>query len=301
MADNTPNKKDIQDAQEALDQYNDALRESSDLAKIISNNIALLAGGMNRVGLKGRSIVGDLKEYGKALNKTVDLSAKLASGKLKEKEVTDQINKLQAAANKYLEDADKRNSYIKQNKKAQRDLQKEINNRLETQANIEIETERLYESRKQQLKDLEKSARRQERAARAGNYAIIAEEKAKSKFLESQLKTTDNLIAEQNRISNNNEKILSAKKQELERVESINKAHKDLTKQYEKEIKDNQIILEQLKEQNSFSGALKKIFGDVKDKISDSLKPMSLITSAFEFLKKMAFAVSEQTTKFFCN
>lgn len=297
MADNTPNKKDIKDAQEALDQYNDALRESSDLAKIISNNIALLAGGMNRVGLAGRSTVGDLKEYGKALSKTIDLSAKLTSGKLKEKEATDQINKLQAAYKKYITEANEQNSYITQNKKAQENLEKELSKLAESKGRSELKNEELYKKQIQLTKDLEKSAKRQATAVENGNTALLAQEEAKSKVLSSELKTTNALIAEQTRSLNNTEKTISAKKQELDRVEAIVNAHEDLTKQYEEEIKKNQILLEQLKEQNSFSGALKKIFGDVKDKISDSLKPMSLITTAFEFLKNLAFAVSDQTTQ----
>ena len=297
MADNTPNKKDIQDAQNSLNDFNDALKESVDLAKIISNNIALLSGGMNKVGKEGRTIVNDLKEYSKELNKTATLSDKLATGKLKEKEVTTQIGKLQDAANKYLEDANKRNSLINQNKKVQRKLEEEIAEKLKTQNKLTDEAEVLFNKQADQVKKLETSLKRQVAAARAGNTAVIAEEKVKSKLLESQLKATHYQITEQQRILSNEDKIIAAKKQELEKVEAINQSHKDLKKQYEKEIKDNQIILEQLKEQNSVSGALKKIYGDIKDKISDSLKPISLMTTAFEFLKNLAFAVSDQTTQ----
>jgi len=297
MAENTPNKKDIQDAQSALDQYNDALKESVDLAKIISNNIALLAGGMNRVGKQGRTIVSDLKEYSKELGKTINLSDKLAAGKLKEKEVTDQIGKLQAAANKYLEDASKRNSLINQNKRAQKRLEEEIAERLKTQNALTDEAEVLFNKQAKQVKDLEASLKRRANAERTSNTAIIAEEKIKSKLIESQLKATTYQITEQQRLLNNEDKIIAAKKQELEKVEAINQSHKDLKKQIEKEKKDNEIILQQLKEQNSLAGTYKKLYEDISGKISDTLKPMSLISAAFDFLKKTAFAVSDQTTQ----
>ena len=297
MADDLNNKKNIDDSKRSLSDFNDALKESVDLAKIISNNIALLAGGMNKVGKEGRTVVNDLKEYGKELNKTATLSDKLATGKLKEKEVTTQIGKLQDAANKYLEDANKRNSLINQNKKVQRKLEEEIAEKLKTQNKLTDEAEVLFNKQADQVKKLETSLKRQVAAARTGNTAVIAEEKVKSKLLESQLKATHYQITEQQRILSNEDKIIAAKKQELEKVEAINQSHKDLKKQYEKEIKDNQIILEQLKEQNSVSGALKKIYGDIKDKIDNSLKPISLITTAFEFLKNLAFAVSNQTTQ----
>ena len=297
MADDLNNKKNIDDSKRSLSDFNDALKESVDLAKIISNNIALLAGGMNKVGKEGRTVVNDLKEYGKELNKTATLSDKLATGKLKEKEVTTQIGKLQDAANKYLEDANKRNSLINQNKKVQRKLEEEIAEKLKTQNKLTDEAEVLFNKQADQVKKLETSLKRQVAAARTGNTAVIAEEKVKSKLLESQLKATHYQITEQQRILSNEDKIIAAKKQELEKVEAINQSHKDLKKQYEKEIEDNQIILEQLKEQNSVSGALKKIYGDIKDKIDNSLKPISLITTAFEFLKNLAFAVSNQTTQ----
>ena len=249
MADDLNNKKNIDDSKRSLSDFNDALKESVDLAKIISNNIALLAGGMNKVGKEGRTVVNDLKEYGKELNKTATLSDKLATGKLKEKEVTTQIGKLQDAANKYLEDANKRNSLINQNKKVQRKLEEEIAEKLKTQNKLTDEAEVLFNKQADQVKKLETSLKRQVAAARTGNTAVIAEEKVKSKLLESQLKATHYQITEQQRILSNEDKIIAAKKQELEKVEAINQSHKDLKKQYEKEIKDNQIILEQLKEQ----------------------------------------------------
>ena len=53
MADNDPNKKDIQDAKAELDKYNDTLRESINYAKELSKQIEnstknlKISGGLN--------------------------------------------------------------------------------------------------------------------------------------------------------------------------------------------------------------------------------------------------------------
>ena len=54
MADNDPNKKDIQDAKAELDKYNDTLRESINYAKELSKQIEnstknlKISGGFNK-------------------------------------------------------------------------------------------------------------------------------------------------------------------------------------------------------------------------------------------------------------
>jgi oligoribonuclease (3'-5' exoribonuclease) len=96
MADNINN--------ENLEKYNDSLRESSNLAKLLSDNIVALYGSMAKVDMAGRSTLSGLKEIGKDIQKTIGLTDKLRAGKLKEKEVTLQIAKLQQDYNKYIED-----------------------------------------------------------------------------------------------------------------------------------------------------------------------------------------------------
>ena len=123
----TPDPNDIKNAQEALNDYNDKLRESINLSRIISDNIAMLAGGMNKVGKEGRDLITDLNIYSKSLTKTINLSDKLASGKLKEKEVTEQLATIAAKYQQLQDESVKQGGYIQTNLSKQATLQREIN------------------------------------------------------------------------------------------------------------------------------------------------------------------------------
>ena len=291
------NANDIKDTNAELNKYNDSLQDSINLSRIISDNIALLAGSMNRVGEKGRTIVTDLKEYNKAANNTVSLSSKLASGKLKEQEVVNQIASLQQKYNKYLEDSNKRGSYIKDSLKAQRNLTNEIAEKQKVKNRLELEAENLYDKRKTQVTALQKALNKETRARNSGNTALLATAQTEKQIATDKIKAFDYGLAEQNRIIDNNEKILSKKKQELDRYETINKAHKDLKKQYENEIKDNKAILAALEKQNSLQESIKNEAGAIGDRIKNNVKELFSFSSIFEFLKKTAFAVSDQVTK----
>jgi hypothetical protein len=290
----TPDPKDIKNAQEALNDYNDKLRDSINLAKMISDNIALLAGGMNKVSEKGRKIVTDLNDYSRSLAKTINLSEKLATGKLKEKEVTDQIASLQNKYNKYLEDSNKRGSYIKENLKAQRTLQREVNESLAKSESLGTRIADQYKVFERQQEDLAQATADyynanniQEKQRAAQRMKNIREELADTNI-------TLNFLEKQQSVE---EKILNSKKQELDRVKTINDAHKDLKKQYEKEIQDNKAILAALKEQKSFAKEFKEELSGIGKKSLDTLKSYVSLTTVFETLKKVAFAVSDQVTK----
>jgi len=291
---NTPDPKDIKSAQEALNDYNDKLRESINLAKTISDNIAMLAGGMNKVGQSGRKIVSDLNDYSKSLARTISLSDKLASGKLKEKEVTEQINSLQEKYKKYLDDSNKRGSYIKENLKAQRALQAEVNKKEEEALDRRGKIQEQYAKFAQQQEDLAAAA---EKFANSNNIQEKQRASQKMRNIRAEIADTNitlNVLEKQQSIE---EKILNTKKLELDKVETITKAHKDLKKQYEVELKTSEKILAALKEQSIFS---KLRSGDVS-KMNSAFKEMtsllSPLTAAFNTIKKFAFGISDQVTK----
>jgi len=120
MADNINNEK--------LDQYNDSLRESLNLSKMLSDNVVAWAGSMAKVDMEGRSTLSGLKEIGKDIQKTISLTDKLRAGKLKEKEVNLQIGKLQQDYNKYITETQNGINSINSLTQRQVDLQREISN-----------------------------------------------------------------------------------------------------------------------------------------------------------------------------
>jgi hypothetical protein len=294
MADNT---QDLKDSTEQLGDFNRALQDSINLSKQISTNIAALAGGMRNVDIESRAIIADLNDYQKSLGKTISLTEKLATGKLKEKEVTSQINILKDKYDKYINDSVKVGNYIANNLVRQQNLEKEITKNKQYQ-NTEIDKgEVLYEKQKQQVDIIKAAEEKIAEGIKNGNNVTITQGKIAKELATDRLKTLNYEIAEQTRIITNQEKILSEKQKELDSVNAINSAHEDLKKKYEEEIKANEILLDVLREQSFLS----KIFGEEYEKITKNIKNSVLsITSfstIFSFVKNLAFNISDQVTK----
>jgi hypothetical protein len=294
MADNT---QDLKDSNEELNKFNRALQESINLSKLISSNIAALAGGMDNVGKKGRTIITDLNDYQKSLSKTVSLSEKLATGKLKEKEVTDQINTLQEKYKQYQIDSQKRGNYFVENRKRQKDLEKEINNKKQLQIALDVEAEKLYDKRKQQLQIIQAAEEKIAEGIRNGNSVTINQGKIAKKLANDKLQTLNYEVAEQTRIINNQEKLLSEKQKEYDKVKAINDSHKELGKQYEQQIEDNKALERVLKAQYLESFKLGDSLENIKKSIKGSLVSFTSFSTIFTFVKNLAFNVSDQVTK----
>jgi predicted Zn-dependent protease len=102
MADNTPDKKDIQDAQGALDKYNEALRESINYAKELSKQVGKLPENLRFSEVANNNLIKWANNYEQSLKKTLALSERIKNGRVKEREVTDQINDLTKKYQEYL-------------------------------------------------------------------------------------------------------------------------------------------------------------------------------------------------------
>jgi hypothetical protein len=294
MADNT---QDLKDSTEQLGNFNRALQDSINLSKQISANIASLAGGMNNVSIEGKSLITELSDYQKSLIKTVSLTEKLATGKLKEKEVTNQLKILQNQYTKYLDDSVKVGSYIEQNLVKQQNLESEITDKKKLQIDLDVEAEKLYDARKQQLQVLKAAEDKIAEGIKNGNNVTIHQGKTAQKLATDRLKTLDYEVAEQTRIIVNQEKLLSEKQKEYDKVKSINDSHKELGKLYEKEIEDNEALLEVLREQSFTSKLFNENFDGIGKNIKNSIVSLTSFSTIFSFIKNLAFGISDQVTK----
>jgi hypothetical protein len=295
MADNNPNKKDIQDAQSALDKYNDALRESINYAKELSKQVGKLPESFNFSERKNRELVKGADNYARTLQKTLALSEKVSKGKATERDITKQLGEIQRKYDEY-RDANaasfesKRGRFFLAQKKAQAEVEQIEQAQLDRRNKINS-TYRTLDILQEKIIDAEAIAA----STTSSTQKQIQQDKIK--FLKEKLKEENQTIAFTTGEIKSNEKILTQKKKEKEEVDKLIKNHKDITEGYKKQIKDNQALLAALREQNSLTGAVSKIYDDIKDKIVNTLKPLALITAAFDFLKKLAFSVSDQTTK----
>jgi hypothetical protein len=291
----TPNPKDIQDAQGALDKYNDALRESINFAKELSKQVGKLPESFNFSERKNRELVKGADNYARTLQKTLALSDKVSKGKATERDITKQLGEIQRKYDEYraanaASFESKRGRFFMAQKNAQEDIEKKEQEQLDRRNKVNSAYKAL---------DIlqEKLIEAETKAASTISSTQKKIQLDRAKFLKEKVKEENETIAFTQGEIKSNEKILTQKKKEKEEVDKLIKNHKDITEGYKKQIKDNQALILMLREQNSLASAVEEIYGNIKDKIFNTLKPVTLITAGFEYLKKIAFAVSDQVTK----
>ena len=294
MADNTPNENEVKSAKAALDSYNDALQDSINLAKQLSSQVSKLPESLKFSEAANNNLIKWANNYEKSLKKTLALSERVKTGKIKEKEINDQINDITKKYNEYLfqNEASFKNTgrFLLKQKSLKEDINNLEKEEIERRAKLTTEYQNFEKLQQKLAIETEKynnanNILEKQRASRAmktarqeindGNLTLTILEKAQAR----------------------NEKILAQKKSEKKEVDNVVKSHKAIIKSYEEEIEKNKAMLNYLREQNSVSGAIKKISENIKTKISDTLKPLALITAGFELFKKLAFGVSDQVTK----
>jgi len=296
MAD--PNDKEqIKDSKVELENFNDSLRESISLSRVLSDNIQSFAKKLGGVNAEDRKLIDNTKQLNKAISSTLSLTDKLNAGKLKQADIDKQITELSSLKNKYFEEALDKNSRINQAYQLQDKLQKEIAEKEQTQINLLGQAEDLYTKRNEQLRINQESLEREEAARRRGQHNLISVEKQIQKAAKEQIANLNYQVAEQERIVNNNEKILSQKKGEKETTDRIVDSFTELKNLIEKQIKDSYTLSDNLKQQKSTLEETKNEWKDIGSKISSSVKSTLSLTAIFNYLKKIALDASDQVTK----
>jgi hypothetical protein len=296
MAD--PNDKEqIKDSKVELENFNDSLRESISLSRVLSDNIQSFAKKLGGVNVEDRKLIDNTKQLNKAISSTLSLTDKLNAGKLKQADIDKQITELSSLKNKYFEEALDKNSRINQAYQLQDKLQKEIAEKEQTQINLLGQAEDLYTKRNEQLRINQESLEREEAARRRGQHNLISVEKQIQKAAKEQIANLNYQVAEQERIVNNNEKILSQKKGEKETTDRIVDSFTELKNLIEKQIKDSYTLSDNLKQQKSTLEETKNEWKDIGSKISSSVKSTLSLTAIFNYLKKIALDASDQVTK----
>lgn len=294
MADNTPNEKDIQDAKVALDNYNDALRESINLSKQLSNQVSKLPETLKFSEAANNNLIKWANNYESALKKTLALSERIKTGKVKEKEINNQINDLTKKYNEYLFQNEASFKNTGRFLLKQKSLKEDINN-LEKE---EIERRAKLNNEYQNFEKLqEKLAIETEKYNNANNIlekqrASRAMKAAKQEIADGNLTLT---ILE--KAQARNEKILAQKKSEKKEVDNVIKSHKALVESYEKQISDTKALLAAAKEQTTLGKLQSKEFKTFTSGIKEAVTLLGPLVAAFNAIKKFAFGISDQVTK----
>jgi hypothetical protein len=217
MADDLNNKKNIDDSKRSLNDFNETLRDSIDLSKQLAKAVSSIPAELKLSESKNKDLVRGAQDYNKLLNDTLKLSDKVAKGTAKQKEVQDQINAISKEGKKFAEENassfGKGGRFLLKQKelqedinflqatqlKRQGDLEEAVNKIKQIEDQIATQKERsLINSQEKRLanariKELKGDLKNQEKTARALDDMIKSEEKRLS-IKAKEKKTVDNSI-----------------------------------------------------------------------------------------------------------
>ena len=293
MADNV-NKQDLQDNTGELNKFNDSLRESIDLSRSLSKNVKSVTDALKLSKGANSELYADLGKYNDALKQAQSLSKRLLTGRVKELEVSTALTNIQKTYGDYIARNNKSFGERGRFTIRQKSLQEELNKL----ADKEVKRQEDIANADARIDGLRRDLANQEevRNATMSSTQRKIEERA-VRAIKTQIKEESELIRVIEGGAKNNERIITRKTQELEKVNEILEAHKGIQRQYEEEIKANEILLDQVKKQNLqyrlTKGGIEGLADGLKD-IKNLFGPFSAI---FEFIKKIAFAASDQVVR----
>jgi hypothetical protein len=284
---NNPNDPDFQKNNEELNRFNDSLKESIDLSRSLSRNIKSVTDELKLSKGANSELYNDLGRYNDALSKTIGLSKKLADGRLKVKDVEKSIAEIGQTYADYMARNNKsfeaRGRFTLRQKNLQAELLKLEDEEIDRRLRIG-DADTKIDNLRQQL------AAAEARRRAATDTAVKNTETQAIRAIQAKIKNQTDNIRILEKEQSKEAKISAQKQQTLDKVEDIIKSHKGLQKQYEDEIKKNEILLKLAQEQDTVTNRISNTYKD----ISKLLNPF---TAIFAFIKQMAFAISEQTVK----
>jgi uncharacterized coiled-coil DUF342 family protein len=260
-----------------LNQYNDLLRDSINYSKQLSDNILALAGRMSLVSIEGRRTRAALSDINKNISKTLQLSDKLNQGKLKQKDIEDQITKLQNDYNTYINETVNGLNNINELYQNQSDLGNDITANLNKQATINADINSLLQqhaSLSQQLNAISTNP----------NLA------GQATLLRDQLKDVNNSLNIKERSLDIEKRINKELNEQLNKTDTALEAHQRLLEIYTLELEKAEKIKAALEGQKNTVEGLGEKFKNIQGLLGP-------FTAIFNFLKSVAFDVSNQVTQ----
>jgi hypothetical protein len=286
MADNV-NKQDLQDNTGELNRFNDSLRESIDLSRSLSKNVKSVTDALKLSKGANSELYADLSKYNDALKQAQSLSKRLLTGRVKEQEVSDALKNIEKTYGEYMTRNNKSFGERGRFTIRQKSLQEELNKL----ADKEVKRQEDIANADARIDDLRRELTTQETARQSTmsrTQRDIAD--AAIRDIKERIKEESELIRVIEGGAKNNERIITRKTQELEKVNEIIDAHKGIQQQYEDEIKNNKILLEEFRKQNIPVNKIAQTFKNIQG-ILGTFMPI------FNFLKSVAFDVSNQVTQ----
>jgi len=283
----------INTSNDDLNEYNDSLRESINLSKMISDNILAMAGRMSSLSLEGRATRSALSDINASIKNTLKLSDKLVQGKLKQKDIDTQIKKLQDDYATYVNETLSGLNNIEKIRQQSLDLEIEINKEYLKQQRLHTEQTNLLTQHTNLSQQLEQINQSLLTASGRRRTSLLSQ----SQILRDQLKDANNELNIKEKSLNISERIINEKEKELEKGDKIINSHEELLRIYTLELQKAEAIKTELEKQNGVFGKLGEKAKGFASSLDDVKKLLSPFSAIFEFIKKIAFAASDQVTR----
>lgn len=274
----------------ALNEYNDNLREAVNFSRQLSENVLLLSKRMALLTPEARMTRRLMGELESELKKTITLTDKLYTGKLKEKEAQNQLLQLQNKYKKYIDDAANSTTelgkYLEKNAQDQISSQNHLNNLLQGELALKDRIRRTdleIDLAQQTIVALEAQKIR----ASVTQRDLIQNEINQQKDIVKQLNAE---IAADERILKSKQDNIKLTQGQLDASKRIIEAHEVLVDQYGREITKGKELLENLKAQKNIATGIAETFKNIQNILGP-------FTAIFNFLRKVAFDVSSQVTQ----
>lgn len=293
MADNTPNKKDIKETQDALNQYNNALKESINLAKQLSDQVSKISSNIGVSTKESEKFVKQIGSYKQLLLETEKISKKVATGKAKESDVEAHLSTLRKSYNAYVRGSGKlfgeNNKMLEAQNALQEELKRLEENKLKRQNEI---TDAL--AKMDNLQDQLKRKQQELNTVHAYQRKGIKEQ---MKDLREQIKDQDLYTRALERGEISVQKQIEQKTKELQQVKELIANNAALRKLYKDQIKESEALLQALKEQTLQGKLQSNNFKTFMSGIKEAASLLAPLVAAFNVIKKFAFGISDQVTR----
>jgi hypothetical protein len=269
-----------------LNQYNDLLRESINYSKQLSDNVLALAGRMSNLTISARATRSAMTDINADIKNTLKLSDKLNQGKLKQKDIEDQILKITNTYAKYIEETNNGvnniNETYRQSLTLQRDITAEINRQNTLQTDITNSYNQLNSFQQQLANNLtaQNTSSGQQLTNLQNQAAILAD----------QIKNETDTLNVKERQLDISKRISKELNEDANKVDKVLEAHERLLEIYQQELEEANKIKEALEAQNTPASQLANTFKKIQG-ILGAFMPI------FNFLKSVAFDVSNQVTQ----
>ena len=272
---------------EALNEYNDLLRDSINLSRQLSDNVLMLAGRSAKLTLEARTTRELTRDIESETRKTIGLTDKLLAGKLKVNDAVTQLNTLQQKYTKYVNDSKDETtelgSFLKKiGERTDKNNTEQINytNRLNKLNQEIVDADKKRDNLNKQLRKTSIETNKE-------NYNAIQQQiKDVTKDIQLKEKSVDLTL-----------KLLTKSQEEGDALERVVEANNKIVENYEEQISNNETILEQLKKQSLFTKLANSQIRNYSYALRDVMNLLGPLVAVFEFFKKIAFDASKQVVQ----